>query len=170
VAMVVVKRDERRDRRREFEDGTERLGVEEWVDCLAPTGGGWYGEAERKRGGAVAVAGFKKGAERVVTRTVCLRRALSGSVGGRKLKIAVNGIFPFLIVPEENLTRATREVAEDAETVGERESVSSVSLSPAERGEGLRWMGAWTASSTASWRVNSPPRHSSANWRIRGWE
>jgi hypothetical protein len=140
--------------------------------------GGWYGEVERKPGVVVvAVAvGFRKGAERVVTRTACLRRALSGSVGGRKLKSAVNGIWPLIIVPEENLARETREVAEDVETVGERESVSSMSVSPAEeglRGEGLRWLGAgrtWTASSTASWRVNSPPGHSSANCRTRGWE
>lgn len=42
-------------------------------------GADWEGEVERK------------GAERVVTRIACLRRALSGSPPGRKLRSAVNG-------------------------------------------------------------------------------
>jgi hypothetical protein len=47
---------------------------------------------ERKCGVVVVAAGLRNGEERVVTRTACLRRILSGSMGGRKLMRAVKGI------------------------------------------------------------------------------
>lgn len=85
-----------------------------------------------------------KGAERVVTRTACLRRALSGRLGGRKLMSAVNWMMGDL---ESNLT-------------GPKSGRSGKELV----GDGVE------ASWTASRRVKWAPGKCSANCCIRDWE